>query len=357
MKTRFKAFTLVELLVVIGIIALLIGLLLPALNRARQAANTIKCSSNLRAIGQGVAEYIAEYRGMIPASNYYYGFAINGGVQTPATPVNGYVHWSAMIFAGGKHLAAPPDIAAVDPVYLDKFAWGIFTCPALDNGGLPPANTFAGNNDNYPNETPGVVDLQAPRLAYMLNEQLTPRSRLVKGFSGANSPSHWVNAGHVRNSGGTILASEMWGIQSIVSTSSQNGGGTVSNSRRPVSGISAIKSAGPAGMTGNADKAYTATNPYGFVAATTADLNPDPVTAPAGGQLANGANSSLDYVGRNHGNRKLGIVQGPNGPISNWDLRQSNFLYLDGHVETKNVADTVYPRNEWGDRFYSLEPE
>jgi len=30
------------------------------------------------------------------------------------------------------------------------------------------------------------------------------------------------------------------------------------------------------------------------------------------------------------------------------------FLYLDGHVETKNVAETVYPTNQWGDKFYSL---
>src|SRR3954466_4132151 len=63
---RNKAFTLVELLVVIGIIALLISILLPALGRARRSANTLKCLSNLRQVGSAFQLYAADFKGTIP---------------------------------------------------------------------------------------------------------------------------------------------------------------------------------------------------------------------------------------------------------------------------------------------------
>jgi len=67
-RTIRKGFTLVELLVVIGIIAVLISFLLPALGRARESANAVACASNLRQMGIALGIYMTHSKGWIPSA-------------------------------------------------------------------------------------------------------------------------------------------------------------------------------------------------------------------------------------------------------------------------------------------------
>jgi prepilin-type N-terminal cleavage/methylation domain-containing protein len=85
---RRRAFTLVELLVVIGIIAVLIGILLPALNKARQQANITACMSNQKQLVNALLMYCGENKGRFPGGPGYY--TENGVLKGP---VRGLAAW------------------------------------------------------------------------------------------------------------------------------------------------------------------------------------------------------------------------------------------------------------------------
>ncbi|HEX4053761.1 MAG TPA: type II secretion system protein [Tepidisphaeraceae bacterium] len=92
--SRCRGFTLVELLVVIGIIALLISILLPALTKARRSANTIACMANLRSIVQAMIMYASQNNGYIPG-----GPQTSGAFLTAPPTAGGTIAWNPLFNA------------------------------------------------------------------------------------------------------------------------------------------------------------------------------------------------------------------------------------------------------------------
>ncbi|QQE13655.1 prepilin-type N-terminal cleavage/methylation domain-containing protein [Planctomycetota bacterium] len=146
-RKRRYGFTLIELLVVISIIALLIGILLPALGAARRTAQKAVCLSNLRSAGQGLAIYGADNRDWIPGPNTS-GMHLNdskfdnGEDEGSTSPLQNFDWISPSL---GNSIGLPDDAAK----RLESIFTNDFRCPTNDaiydsqygSGITPPGGT------------------------------------------------------------------------------------------------------------------------------------------------------------------------------------------------------------------------
>lgn len=323
------AFTLIELLVVISIIAVLIGILLPALSAARKHGQAVKCATNLHHVSQAMGGYLADNGGVYPPSYVYCSDAdgnydLNEQLSSDNAPY-GYLHWSYFLYAGKN---TPQES---------------FQCPTIPNGGLPrtnpgPEGWEPGQTDGSGNSGPSsgaIEDRQAVRMAYTGNAAIFPRNKFQLGMStgGSSRVNVCVNEKSIDDPARVVLATEFNKNWKLVAQGSGDSG-LLSKSHRPINAM----------MHPTSPNEYDAPDgPPGFTYGNGANnfgLQSESLVSAARDILAGGGYSQANAVGRHHpGGDKLGGT--------------ANFLYADGHVDRKTVRQTL-ERWEWGRRYYSL---
>jgi prepilin-type N-terminal cleavage/methylation domain-containing protein len=147
MLRRWRGFTLIELLVVIAIIAILVGLLLPAVQKVREAAARAKCSNNLKQLGLALHSYHDAYNHF--PSGGTNAFTYGGGTATGQPPPYNQSTAGSWLFQIGPFFEQGPIYQSTNMQTIETAVIPTLFCPSR----RPPSqiNNYYGGNDYYGN--------------------------------------------------------------------------------------------------------------------------------------------------------------------------------------------------------------